>query len=334
MQQMAVISKYFTTHKRGDTDEDIQDSVCVNEENGRYALSDGVSKSFLPRLLADILTETYVASSDEDAFPPTDLPDLFVQRKEAYIAALDEFGATMQEIAEETLVMSAATFVGLTIHDQYVSWRVIGDSCLFIIPDTGDIHCICSEKINISPDRSIHIAFGNHPAQIRSDGVVCGNIIEGRAPKETGWYILMSDKISDWFIGRHNCGDNVIQRLFSLNNNAEFEAMIEEEFQAKNIENDDCSVVLIRVCDGEAINSHLIKDEPDSSYFDYAEAEGKFVMECSENGPHEYFEKMDSDTLGSGKPDSLLSKISNLLSKIFNLQFKHSKKTNGNKELH
>lgn len=303
---MAVISKYFTTHKRCENNEDIQDSVCVNEENGRYALSDGVSKSFLPRLLADILTETYVTTSNDDTFPPVNLPEMFKKRKNAYISSLDEFGIIMQEIAEETYEKAAATFVGLKICNQYVSWKIIGDSCLVMISDKGNIRCICSEKVTIEADGSIHIAFGNNPAQIQSDGNICGNFIAGSAKRHSGWYILMSDAISDWFIDRYNNGDNVIQRLFTLGNNVEFEDLIEEEFQAKRMRNDDCSVILIRVEDEKA-ETTLMKDELDSDYSD--------CVYTKENTITEYPK--------GGKPKCIRELFSKLLKK---LRFKQSER--------
>lgn len=277
---MEVISKYFTTHKRDENDEDIQDSVCVNEEKGRYALSDGVSKSFLPRLLADILTETYVTASTDDTFPHVNLPAIFKKRKEAYVSSLDDFGIAMQEIAEETYEKAAATFVGLEICNQHVSWKVIGDSCLFIIPDKGNIQCICSEKTAIDADGSIHISFGNDPAQIQSDGKIYGNLITGSIKRDSGWYILMSDAISDWFIDRYNNKENVIQRLFALDSNAEFEDLIEEEFQSKRMKNDDCSVILIRVEDKEAETTHQ-KDEPDSNYFNCTDTKENNISDYS-----------------------------------------------------
>lgn len=277
---MAVIFKCFTTHKRGENDEDIQDSICVNSENGRFALSDGVSQSFLPRLFADILTESFVAVSDNAVFPDNNLPELFQKRKDAYISSLDEFGATLQEIAEETFKNAAATFVGLEIKDQQVSWKVLGDSCLFIIPDEGTIQCICSEEVKMEPNGSIHVSFGKTPAQIQSDGKVFGDFIIGSAKSEVGWYVLMSDTISEWFINRYNNGENVAQMLFNLESDFDFENLIEKEYQAKRIKSDDCSAILIRVEDDESGGS-LHKDEPSPDYFNDIKANEDVSMKSS-----------------------------------------------------
>lgn len=265
---MAVISKHFTTHKRGENDEDIQDSICINEENGRFALSDGVSQSFLPRILADILTEAYVNATDDISFPPSDLPEIFKNRRDAYFSTRDEFGNALQELVEEDYKTGAATFVGLEFRGGHVSWKVIGDSCLFIIPDDGNIQCICSEKVTVDASGSIHVAFGNHPAQIQSNGNVYGHFITGSIQKACGWYILMSDAISMWFIERYNKGFNEAQKLFSLDGNGAFEILIEEEYQAKRIKSDDCSVILIRVENEDTEVKDKDKDK-DSTSIDY-----------------------------------------------------------------
>ena len=279
---MEAIFKSFTTHKRGEEDEDIQDSICINVKNGRFALSDGVSQSFLPRLLADILTETYVSACDRNKFPNVDLAQTFQLRKDTYISLLDEFGVAMQEIAEETFKKGAATFVGLEIGERLVSWKVIGDSCLFIVPDQGNIQCICSEKVHVDEKGKVHVSFGRTPAQIQSDGKICGNIISGSAKREVGWYILMSDTISDWFIQRYNNGDNVIQHLFQLEGNENFENYIEEEFKNQRIGNDDCSVILIRV-DNEEVNLNMDNDKPNSDYFNNRDIDEKEISDSSKN---------------------------------------------------
>ena len=312
---MDVISKQFTTHKRGETDIDNQDSIYIDVNNHRYALSDGVSMSFLPRLLADVLTEKYVASSKEEIFPPNNLSDLFQQRKEEYLASLDEFGTTLQEIAEETFVTGAATFVGLALSDQNLSYCVLGDSCLFIISERGRMRCICSEKIVVEQDESIYVAFGNHPCQIHSDGKVIGEFIEETIPLEAGWIILMSDKISKWFIDRYNAGDNALEQLFSLQSNEEFEALIEAEFQAGRIDNDDCSAIIIRV---QEPDSNLCPSNNDAS-------EGSSLKEDEIN------QTPPSDATNDGNIDSVsnqakhrpfcfwLSKLSKVIKRIFKL---------------
>lgn len=259
-----VISKSFTTHKRGERDKDIQDSVSINELKGRYALSDGISRSFLPRLLADIITENFTANGTLSSIT---LSQLFNLKKEEYLSTLDDDGVALQEIAEETFKNASATFVGLEICNQKVKWKVLGDSCLLIIPKDGTPQCICSNKVTISDDNKLHVIFGNNTAHIRSDGKIFGSLIEGEADIiESGWYILMSDAISEWFINMFNEGCNMASFLFKLEGNDEFEEFIESEYKSKRMRSDDCSVILIRI--GENILKDNSRDDKlDDNYF-------------------------------------------------------------------
>lgn len=259
-----VISKSFTTHKRGESDKDIQDSVSINELKGRYALSDGISRSFLPRLLADIITENFTANG---TLSSVSLSQLFNLKKEEYLSTLDDEGVALQEIAEETFKNASATFVGLEICNQKVTWKVLGDSCLLIIPQNGTPQCICSNKVTINDDSKIHVIFGNNTAHIRSDGKIYGSLIEGEADMiESGWYVLMSDAISEWFINMLNDGCNMAPFLFKLERNDEFEEFIESEYKSKRMRSDDCSVILIRI-DENIIKDNNRDDKPDDDYF-------------------------------------------------------------------
>ena len=259
-----VISKTFTTHKRGESDKDIQDSVSINELKGRYALSDGISRSFLPRLLADIITDNFTANR---TLSSVTISQMFNLKKEEYLSTLDEDSVALQEIAEETLKNASATFVGLEIHNQKVTWKVLGDSCLLIIPKDGTPKCICSNKVTISEDSKIHVIFGNNTAHIRSDGKIYESLIEGEADMiESGWYVLMSDAISEWFINMLNEGCNMAPILFKLEGNDQFEEFVESEYKSKRMRSDDCSVILIRI-DGNIPKDNRLEDKPDDDYF-------------------------------------------------------------------
>lgn len=154
----------------------------------------------------------------------------------------------LQEIAEETFKHGAATFVGLELLNHRATWKVLGDSCLFILPDKGFPQCICSDSVKVSDDGKINISFGSHPAQIHSDGQVFGNFATGSDEMiEVGWYVLMSDAISEWFVNQLNEGNNMASALFNLNSNEEFEYLVEREYQANRMRSDDCTVLIIRI---------------------------------------------------------------------------------------
>ena len=143
--------KSFITHKRGETDVDIQDSIAYDLESGCFALSDGVTNSFLPKILSDLLTSTYIDGKGKSIFPPPSMPECFMTERNHYMDSLDEDMRLMEEMVEEEFHVGAATFVGLTINGDEFSWQILGDSCLFILPEDGRMRCFCSMTVKVSP---------------------------------------------------------------------------------------------------------------------------------------------------------------------------------------
>lgn len=245
---MEVISKAFSIHKRGESPEDNQDSVCMSENNMRFALSDGVSMSFLPHIMSKTLTSSYVNANSEDLFPPEALASLFKEARDKYMTTLDDFSYMLQEGVEKEFKNGAATFVGVELCNGKISWQVIGDSCLFLFPHGKPMKCICSEKVEITEDSKFKITFGNHPAQIHSDGTIVGKILKGEMKMTPGYYILMSDAMSAWFIDRINQNEtDIFERLYNLTDINAFENLIEHEYNAGHLKNDDCSMIAISI---------------------------------------------------------------------------------------
>jgi hypothetical protein len=265
---MSVQVKSFITHKRGETDNDIQDSIDYDLARGRFALSDGVTNSFLPDVLSKMLTQAFVNDEDNASFPPDYLPQRFKEQRDQYMDALDEDARMLQEMVEEEFHIAAATFVGLTLKDNVFSWQVLGDSCLFILPEDGHLRCFCSMPVNISPEWKLKVDFGNRPRQIHSDGVVVGEWTNGKRTILKGWVVLASDALSDWLIKQHNLGNNPIDTLWNLNDNSDFENYVEQEYQTQRLKSDDESVIIIKIDEeaGSSANSESpVVSEPTNS---------------------------------------------------------------------
>ena len=118
----------FITHKRGACVNSIQDCIAMDEKKGRFALSDGVSDSVLPEIWADILTHAYLSVDNIQQFPPEGLQQLFLSQKESYLSTLDKEQRFIQKLIEKHLKTGAATFVGIELRENELSWQVIGAS--------------------------------------------------------------------------------------------------------------------------------------------------------------------------------------------------------------
>lgn len=263
----------FFTHKRGEEYSDIQDRLAVDKEKGRFALSDGVTQSALPQVWAQILVDEYLRAEKAEDFLTVNLSQKFQQARDVYASSLSERDFFNLEIVEDEFGSSSATFVGVDINDGKLSWHVIGDSCLFLLPDEGKTSCICSLPVEIDDQGRILLKRTSHPNQLSSDGTKVGEWICGEASIFTGWVLLMSDEMSSWFVEQINGGMKPLEQLLSINDNEQFEAFVENEYREKRLDSDDESVILIHLIeektaegkgeDEDKIVEEVVNDKPD-----------------------------------------------------------------------
>ena len=237
----------FITHKRGANVNSIQDSIAMDVEKGRFALSDGVSDSVLPEIWADILTHAYISVDDIRQFPPEGLQELFLSQKDTYVSTLDKEQRYIQKLIEKHWQTAAATFVGIELCEDVLSWQVIGVSCLFIMADGELLQCISSNEPYTNDDGHLIIKFDDYPHQIRSDGSLHGEWINGNRPFKKGYILMMSDAMSAWFVRQLNQGNSPLDQLNAITDNNDFESFVEEQCRQGSLESDDESVIIIKV---------------------------------------------------------------------------------------
>ncbi len=248
----------FITHKRGASVNSIQDSIAIDVEKGRFALSDGVSDSVLPEIWADILTHAYISIDDIKKFPPEGLQQVFLSQKDSYVSTLDREQRYIQKLIEKHFQTGAATFVGIELRENVLSWQVIGDSCLFLMPDDEPLQCICSNPTHSDENGHLIIEFDNFPHQIHSDCSIHGEWIKGIRPFKTGCILIMSDAMSAWFVRQLNQGNSPLDQLNAITDNKDFELFVEEQCRQGFLESDDESIIIITVGCESARNNEAI----------------------------------------------------------------------------
>ena len=241
--------KSFITHKRGQTFSSIQDSIAINEEKCRFALSDGVSDSVLPEIWANILTNSFINVDNVELFPTVDMQNEFLLRKEAYISNLDREALYLFKLIEKRFRTGSATFIGIELNNNILSWQIIGDSCLFLVHEGQPVQCICSNPVVIDKNGHISVKFDNYPNQIHSDGTLCGEWIKGSCSFTNGCLLMMSDAMSAWFIDQYNKGNDPQKQIDSLEDNNEFEIFVNNLCQCGLLESDDESVIILNIDD-------------------------------------------------------------------------------------
>lgn len=263
--------KYFITHKRGETDDGIQDSVAFDLSSGRFAISDGVTQSFIPQIWSKTLVDYFINNQSDKLIIGDKLLNEFVRAREIFLNSLDEEQLFYQELVEDELENAKATFAGLQILNHEITWQVIGDSCIFIIPTNGQIKCKSSITSTIDSEGHLEMKFDNHPNYIASDGSIKGNILEGKDYLDSGWIVLMTDAISDWFVKQYNLGEDPLEQLLKLENNSDFDQLVDKECKLGRMKSDDTSVILISISNYDALKKTEPEIELTKKEIDYDE---------------------------------------------------------------
>jgi hypothetical protein len=253
--------KSFLTGKRGEGSNGIEDNIAVDMSSGRFAVSDGVSQSFLPQVWSGILTQAWITVDNIDNFPQENLYEQFHQEKDRIMEFLDEDTRMDYEDLETKYKTASATFCGVELQEGLLRWVVIGDSCLFILPDGEHPQCISSHPMPTDDEGKITPYFDNTPFQVLANGKVYGEWVRGEREFEKGTLLLMSDAMSAWFINAHNEGHTPLEQLMALTDDESFEQWVDEQYRLGLLNSDDESVVIVQL-DYVEENEHTTSPDP------------------------------------------------------------------------
>lgn len=252
----------YIASKKSELYSDCADDYALNIDHHKFAISDGVSKSFFPKVWSEILVRKYVGKKDwvEDNFIDECQKDW--QSKIDHIVSRPEtrwFTKSQYNRNEPAL----ATFVGLQFIESQQKWiaQALGDSFLFFIPEN-------SNKIETKlSSKTEPIKFDNFPDYLSSIGsshkgekklIKAGKI-------QAGTFYLMTDALAEWFLLNT---EEAKQKLDNIQNQQQFLVTIENERNAKKLNDDDSAVLIIELTnDGK-------------KEFSYSESEITLLSEC------------------------------------------------------
>ena len=245
--------KSFLDHKRGVNYWDGADRYAMNLKQGRFAVSDGVSHSFLPNLWAGILCESFVNSN---VGAEEDWIDHYAEKQLAFDCQRwsEMVEATMQDATEDDAFLlqlsrdefrfAGSTLVGIAIREQSIYYNVLGDSCLFVFDkDMGTFvhYSTINEKEG----------FTNSPDYFLSSGKVVGIWKHGWIPLKEGYVFLMTDALSDWLIKELDQNPTMMDQLWNLNTHDEFMRLVEDARDADVMKDDDVALMMLKIETGE-----------------------------------------------------------------------------------
>ena len=256
----------FIIHKEAESLDDCQDACAQNDEKGRYAIADGVTRSFFPKEWATLLVEDFCKSINLSS-AKTDwqgwmvpIQQKWYERVEEKVSERNLFFLTNSFNSQESAV---STFIGIEFNKDNDTWEamIVGDSCLFHKSDSG----FKSYLIENSAD------FTNYPevfASFAKDNHSEPKFIRGNAnPGDT--FILATDALAKWILEHKEIEklDAALDRLKAMETDEKFYQFVHEarHDEAICLVNDDVTLVLISVREGqEQLNNQGTEQRPSS----------------------------------------------------------------------
>ncbi len=234
-----------------------QDSFNYNLNNRSFAVSDGVSQAYLPELLSRLLTSEYV-KNPENFFVKAEAGlqvnpglDIHAQWQKAESKIVSE--ATSQEkfilsLKKEAVGIAAATFIGVQLKAEGISYQAIGDSVLFFY-DTKERKL----KVVSSMESEDGMVFGNHPEYIDSNEQNHGKVVQGMLPYRDGILFLATDALSDWILANEDDAKDKMELLIGIGDHSAFNEFIDNQRIAREgkIKDDDTTFIALEFSESE-----------------------------------------------------------------------------------
>ena len=248
----------FWLPKAGNSPEECEDASRVvypqrlgpsGRRTARAAVSDGASESAFAREWANVLADAFVSE-------PPDMCGLAEDSMRDWLTSAQEQwhgGIPWNRIPwhgeAKARAGAFATLLGLTVATKEDSprrlcWRAVavGDSCLFVVRD---------DRLWLSFPLEDAAQFDNNPTLVCSNpdnvGELWENVHQSDGECVAGdSFILASDALACWFLGRNAEGEKPWKTLLALDA-SKWAAWVEEERHAGLMRNDDMTLVIIRV---------------------------------------------------------------------------------------
>lgn len=243
--------KGFITCKDAEMYADCADNYAYNVTDHRFAISDGVTKSFFPKLWSKVLVEQSVA--------PTGAAGLSMEQCQA--EWLSEVTQRVSKPDVKWYTRNAflckepglATLVTLAFDDDNLIWNAeaIGDSFLFFVPEAGKGDFEKWVKLSSKPDP---VEFDNYPDYLSSRGKGKGEIREQTGYLEPGTFYLMTDALSEWMFNEQSEALRIIDEEWT--SQKAFEASVAELRNTGRLHDDDSAALIIKLEDDNIWDLH------------------------------------------------------------------------------
>jgi len=240
---MRITLKGYIIHKEAEKYSDCADNYAYSTTNHRFAISDGVTKSFFPKIWSRILVDKFVAQQGATNLSIEDCQSEWLQQVTKIAISPDAMWFTQNAFNQKK--SGLATLVTLRFDKQMWYAKALGDSFLFFIPkgktNFKDWVYLSSKYISSKPEP---IIFDSYPDYYSSREEKNGVEKEINGKLEPGRFYLMTDALSEWFI---NEKENALKEIETWINQDVFEQKITDLRSKGLLNNDDSSILIIDV---------------------------------------------------------------------------------------
>ena len=248
----------FRLPKAGNSPEEYEDASRVvfpqrigvsGRRTARAAVSDGASESAFAREWANVLADAFVdRPPDASALTEDSMRDWLASAQEEWRVGIPWDRIPWHGEAKAR-AGAFATLLGLTVatragSSRRLCWRAVavGDSCLFVVRD---------DRLWLSFPLEYAAQFDNSPNLVCSNpdnaADLCENVHRSDGECVAGdTFILASDALACWFLGRSAEGEKPWRTLLALDASG-WAAWVEEQRREGLMRNDDTTLVIIRV---------------------------------------------------------------------------------------
>lgn len=241
---MKVSIKGFITCKSAEQYIDCADNYAVNKSSHRFSVSDGVSKSFFPKVWSEILVTQFVERIDlKENELIKSCQEEWQKRIEEIVSLPNTKWFTKSQYNRKDPAL--ATFVGLQFFEKERKWSAsaLGDSFLFFVPKGFKDYQ--KELVKLS-SKTEPIVFDNFPDYLTSIGDNHKGTLEKLRSQKIvdGTFYLMTDALAEWFIKE---GENAIGKITVWQSQADFARFISQAIEENQMTNDDCAILCIEL---------------------------------------------------------------------------------------
>jgi len=240
---MRITLRGFITHKEAEKYADCADNYAYSITNHRFAISDGVTKSFFPTIWSRILVDKFVTLQGATDLSIEDCQSEWLQQVTKIATSPDTMWFTNNAFIQRK--SGLATLVTLRFDKNMWYAKALGDSFLFFVPKgknnfKGWVY-LSSRYISSNP---APIVFDSYPDYYSSREEKNGIEKEINGKLEAGRFYLMTDALSEWLI---NGKERALKEIETWVNQNVFEQKITDLRKKGLLNNDDSSILIIDI---------------------------------------------------------------------------------------